>query len=89
VNSVARGVVTITNCDKEQTMDNVHFEYVEGKLHIIVDPTVDLGPSTSGKSNIVAKTGGYGQKIKVKDTEMTVSLNVYTKRAGSGAISVG
>lgn len=70
-------------------MENVQLKLVEGKLHIIVDPSLDLGPSSTGKSNIVAKTGGYGQKIEVAGKEMTVALNVFTKRAGSGAIQVG
>ena len=63
-------------------MENVAFIMVEGKLHIVIDPTATNGPTKSGKSTSVAKTGGWGTKIKIGDEEYTVSLNVYKALEG-------
>ena len=54
---------------------NVQYEVSDGKLTIVVDLAVDLGKSKSGKTRIVATTGG-GAKVPGTDG-VTVGLNVY------------
>lgn len=62
-------------------MENITIKEIEGQLHLVVDPSVRLGLSKSGKTTIVAKTGGYGQKILLPSGDnLTVSLNVYTDK---------
>jgi hypothetical protein len=39
--------------------NNVQVQEIEGKLHIIIDPKANLGPSASGKMIGVASTGGF------------------------------
>jgi hypothetical protein len=40
-------------------MDNVTIVTLKnGKIQVTFDPTQDLGPSSSGKTTLVAKTGG-------------------------------
>lgn len=58
-------------------MQNVKFEMIEGNLHIVVDPAQEHGLTKSEKSLSVAKTGGWGQKIRIAGEEYTISLNVY------------
>lgn len=58
-------------------MKNVKFELDGNILKIFVDVTKDYGPSSSGKTNIVATTEG-GQSVE--DLEgVKVNLTVYKK----------
>lgn len=71
------GVVTSVvhwRCTVEQLGSNVQYEVVDGKLRIVVDLSSNLGKSKSGKTTIVATTGG-GQRVP--GTDVTVGLNVY------------
>lgn len=61
-------------------MKNIRME-VEGSVLVIrVDLGVDLGPSKSGKTTLIASTEG-NVKVPCKvPGEPTVGLNVYKKR---------
>ena len=50
----------------------------EGKILIEVDGTKDFGPSSSGKSIIIASTSG-NKKVMVNDEEVFIGLNIYRK----------
>ena len=58
-------------------MYNIKYEVVDNKLIITVDLTVDLGPSSTGNSNFVAKTGGWR---KLDDIEKGLSMNMNLTR---------
>lgn len=58
-------------------MKNVKFELEGNILKIMVDVTKDYGPSSSGKTNIVATTEG-GQSIQDLE-DIKVNLTVYKK----------
>ena len=58
-------------------MKNVEMK-VEGNILIIrVDLTKEFGPSSSGKTTIIASTEG---NVSVLDREEKVGLNVYRKK---------
>ena len=58
-------------------MKNVEMS-VEGNVLVIrVDLTKEFGPSSSGKTTIVASTEG---NVSVPDREEKVGLNVYKKK---------
>lgn len=57
-------------------MKNVKMEVKENKLLIEIDLTKNFGTSKSGKSVIIASTGG---NVKVKDN-INIGLNVYDKK---------
>lgn len=59
-------------------MQNVEFEVTEdGKALVIrVDLTQRCGPSSSGKTQIIASTQG---SVKIGSTGASFGLNVYTK----------
>lgn len=59
-------------------MDNVGIERDGDKLRITVDMSRVLGPSKSGKTTIIATTGGNVQL----DTGEFVGLNIYRKTGG-------
>ena len=54
--------------------ENVSAAEVDGKLVLVIDPTKDLGPSTSGKMNCVANTGGFTL------APFNMKINVYAGR---------
>jgi hypothetical protein len=54
--------------------ENVKIEVKAGKIVITIDPKVDLGPSASGKSNLVAKCR------EVVGDGVTMQLTAYRKR---------
>ena len=59
-------------------MKNILFEVREDKLTIVVDLTKDFGPSTSGKTIIVASTEGFvGLDI---DKPISFAVNVVKKK---------
>ena len=59
-------------------MKNVEIKVEQGKLVITVDLTKELGPSSSGKSVIIATTEG---NIEVPGTaDVKMGLNVYHKK---------
>lgn len=43
---------------KVRPQGNLEIREVDGKIHLIIDPTVDLGASETGKTRIVAKMTG-------------------------------
>ena len=58
-------------------MKNVEMN-VEGNILIIrVDLTKEFGPSSSGKTTIIASTEG---NVSIPDREEKVGLNVYRKK---------
>ena len=58
-------------------MKNVHMSVEGNMLTIKVDLTKDFGPSTSGKTIIIASTEG---NVSVPDRDEKVGLNVYRKK---------
>ena len=61
-------------------MKNVQIEVHDHKLIITVDLTQSQGPSASGKTEIIATTGG---NVAVPGREeIKLGLNVYTQRQG-------
>ena len=58
-------------------MKNVEMTVAGSILTIKVDLTKDFGPSSSGKTIIVASTEG---NVSVPDREEKVGLNVYRKK---------
>jgi len=50
----------------------------DGMLTILIDTHRNLGPSSSGKTTIIASTGA-GEKLTVGGKQATVGLNVYIK----------
>lgn len=58
-----------------EIVPNLEVEELEGgKIALIFDPSVDQGPSQSGKNNIVTSTRGA-----VNVHGMQINLNVYRK----------
>ena len=58
-------------------MKNVQIAVAGNILTITVDLTKDFGPSSSGKTIIIASTEG---NVAVPDREEKVGLNVYRKK---------
>ena len=58
-------------------MKNVEMKLEGTKLTIVVDLSKEFGPSASGKTIIVASTGG---NKSVNDGQVFIGLNVYKKR---------
>ena len=50
----------------------------DGHVELEFDGKADFGPSSSGKTTIVATTSG-NKKIVVGDRELFVGINVYVK----------
>jgi hypothetical protein len=59
-------------------MRNVETRVEQGKLIITIDLTKELGPSSSGKSIIIATTEGNVEVPGASDVKM--GLNVYRKK---------
>jgi len=58
-------------------MKNVHLSVEGNILTITVDLSKEFGPSSSGKTIIIASTEG---NVSVPDREEKVGLNVYRKK---------
>jgi hypothetical protein len=58
-------------------MKNVEMTVEQGILHIKVDLSKEFGPSSSGKTIIIASTEG---NVSIPDREEKVGLNVYRKK---------
>jgi hypothetical protein len=58
-------------------MKNVEMSIAGSILTITVDLTKEFGPSSSGKTIIIASTEG---NVSVPDREEKVGLNVYRKK---------
>jgi len=58
-------------------MKNVHMAVAGNVLTITVDLSKEFGPSTSGKTIIVASTEG---NVSIPEREEKVGLNVYRKK---------
>jgi hypothetical protein len=66
-----------TSSRRERCMKNVEMR-VEGNVLIIrVDLSKEFGPSSSGKTTIIASTEG---NVSIPDREEKVGLNVYRKK---------
>ena len=59
-------------------MKNVEMKIEHGKLVITVDLATELGPSSSGKSVIIATTAGNVDVPGAPDVK--IGLNVYRKK---------
>ena len=59
-------------------MKNVQMTIEGNILTITVDLSKEFGPSTSGKTTIIASTEG---NVSIPDREEKVGLNVYRKKA--------
>lgn len=59
-------------------MKNVEMKVEHGKLIVTVDLTKELGPSSSGKSVIIATTEGNTEVPGTPDVK--IGLNVYRKK---------
>jgi hypothetical protein len=64
-------------CLKENRMKNVEMKVDGDILTIKVNLTKDYGPSSSGKTIIIASTEG---NVSIPDREEKVGLNVYRKK---------
>lgn len=60
-------------------LKNVRYEVEGDTLTIVVDLSQDLGLSASGKSELVASTGG-GTQINGAERGVMLNLTVYRKR---------
>jgi hypothetical protein len=58
-------------------MDNVIVEVKGNKMVITVDLKKDLGPSKSGKTTLIATTGGNTKLAANGNGEVYLGLNVY------------
>jgi hypothetical protein len=63
-------------------MKNVEMKIAGNILTITVDLTKEFGPSSSGKTIIIASTEG---NVSVPEREEKVGLNVYRKKGEPGA----
>jgi hypothetical protein len=61
-------------------MKNVEMTVEKDVLTIKVDISKEFGPSASGKTIIIASTGG-NEKVDANGSEIVVGLNVYKKPA--------
>lgn len=59
-------------------MKNVELTVEGTMLTIKVDLTQDFGPSSSGKTIIIASTEG---NVSIPDREEKIGLNIYKKKA--------
>lgn len=59
-------------------MENVQIKTDGTKLVITIDSSVDLGPSSSGKTRLVASTQG-NKAINVGGRNLYLGVNAYTK----------
>ena len=59
-------------------MKNVEMKVQENILTITVDLSKDFGPSSSGKTTIIATTEG---NVTVPGREEKIGLNIYTKKS--------
>ena len=60
-------------------MENVKTKVEKNILTITVDMSKDFGPSKSGKTNIVASTGGFAKVADVNGKAISISMNVISK----------
>lgn len=60
--------------------NNIEIKENAGKVVITIDTTKSFGPSQSGKTTIIATTGG---SIKLADGS-SMNLTVYRSRKGGG-----
>jgi len=60
-------------------MQNVQIETKEDRIIITIDTSKTLGPSRSGKSVIVATTGG-NKKIDTPNGVISLGINAYKPR---------
>ena len=51
--------ITIDESNTSEVGENVKAAVVDGRLVLVIDPKVSLGPSSSGKMIGVANTGGF------------------------------
>jgi len=51
--------LTIETASMSEAGQNVKVATVDGKLVFVIDPTVDLGLSSTGKMRCIANTGGF------------------------------
>ena len=72
-----RKTVTVLFADHKGSMKNVEMSIAGNILTITVDLTKEFGPSSSGKTIIIASTEG---NVSVPDREEKVGLNVYRKK---------
>ncbi len=59
-------------------MKNVELTVKGTMLTITVDLSKDFGPSSSGKTTIIASTEG---NVSIPDREEKIGLNIYKKKA--------
>lgn len=59
--------------------ENVAYKIEGTKLTIEVSLTNEVGPSASGKTTIVAKSGGPDSKFAFAGKQFTIGCNVYKK----------
>jgi hypothetical protein len=72
------GDSSIIGARKETNMKNVDMKVDGDKLTITVDLSKEFGPSSSGKTIIIASSEG-NQTIEYKDGSYKIGLNVYRK----------
>ena len=60
-------------------MKNVEMQLENGKLHIVVDLSQDFGPSSSGKTTIIASSEGNAD-VPGAAAGVKLGLNVYKSK---------
>lgn len=69
------------NWNKLGNGDNVHVASDGKMVYLAFDPTKDLGPSSSGKTNIIGTTGGNAMLSGLQGVQgVQVGLNVFKKK---------
>jgi hypothetical protein len=63
-------------------MQNVTVKVEGTTLHLSIDTTQDIGPSSTGKTNMIASSNGNA-KVQVGGREIVVGLNVFTKKTAA------
>ena len=60
-------------------MNNITANIDGNKLTIVIDTSITIGPSKSGKTTLIASTGG-NQKITTPAGEIVLGVNCYKQK---------
>jgi len=74
---LGKPIVLRMHQDRRQSVKNIEFSVKGNTLTIIVDLTKEFGPSSSGKTIIIASTEG---NFPLPGRSEVVGLNVYRKK---------
>ena len=57
--------------------DSIHTYEEDGLLYFVVDPSKTLGPSASGKTTLIASSGGNATLDLEDGRQVKIGLNLY------------